>query len=101
MAGDRLHWVGREESVLMEGASMQLPMPMPEPLCDISCPSVASHVVGKMPKFSTFSGESTQKEEVSLEQWDFEVRSMMQSHMEVTLREGIVQSFCRAVADLV
>ena len=74
----------------VEGKNMQLPSPMPEPQHNISCPSVASQVVGKMPKFSTFSKDSTQKGEVSFEQWAIEVRSVMQSHMEATLREGIV-----------
>ena len=55
--------------MLMEGTSTQLPRQMPEPQHDISCPSVASQVVGKMPKFSTFSGDSTQKGEVSFDQW--------------------------------
>ena len=63
---------------------------MLEPQYGMFCPSVASQVVGKMPKFSTFSGDSTQKEEVSFEKWAFEVRSVMQSHTEVTLREEIV-----------
>ena len=92
---------GEEESVLVEGASMQLPRPMLEPQCDISSPSVALQVVGKMPNFSTFSGDYIQKGEVSFEQWAFEVRSMMQSHTEATLKEGIVQSLHGAVADLV
>ena len=70
----------------MEGANTQLPRPMPEPHHNISCPSVASQVVGKMLKFSIFSGDSTQKEEVSFEQWGFEVRSLLQSHTEVPLR---------------
>ena len=58
----------------VEGTSTQSPRPMPEPKHDISCPSVAWEVVGKMPKFSTFSGDSTLKGEVTLEQWAFEVR---------------------------
>ena len=37
------------------GTSMQLPRLMSEPQHDISCPSAASQVVAKMPKFSTFS----------------------------------------------
>ena len=90
MMGDRLCWVGREESVPVEGANTQSPRPMSEPQCDISCPSVTSQVVSKMPKFSTFSGDSTQKGEVSFKQWPFEVKSVMQSHTEVTLREGKV-----------
>ena len=101
MVGECLHWVGREESVLVEGTGMQLPRPMSEPQHDISWPSVASQVVGKMPKFSTFNGHSTQKGEFSFEQWAFEVGSMIQSHTEATLQEGIVQSLCRPVADLV
>ena len=82
----------------VEGANMQLPRQRPEPQHNISCPSVASQVVGKRPKFSTFSGDSTQKWEVLLEQWAFEVKTVMQSHTEVTLREGIVWSLCRATA---
>ena len=61
MMGDQLHWVGREESVLVEGAITQLPRQLPVLQCDISCPSVVSQVVGKMPKFSTFCRDSTQK----------------------------------------
>ena len=63
---------------------------MAEPKCNISCSSVASQVVGKIPKFSTLSGDSTQKGEVSFEQWPFEVKSLMQSHTGVTMGEGIV-----------
>ena len=61
MVGEGLCQVGREESVLMEGTGMQLPRLMSDPQCKISCPSVASKVVDKMPKISTFSGEPTQK----------------------------------------
>ena len=78
--------VGREEIVSVEGTNMQLPRQMPEPQCNISCPSVTSQVVGKMPKFSTFSGNCTQKWEVLFDQWAFEVNSVMQSHTEITLR---------------
>ena len=46
--GEWLCQVGREEGVLVEGASMQLPRPMSELQHDISCPSVAIHIVGKM-----------------------------------------------------
>ena len=99
--GDQLHQVGREESVSVEGANSLLPRQMPEPQCDISCPSVASKVVGKTPKLGTFSGDSTQKGDVSIEQWAFEVKSVMQSNTEVTLREGVVWSLHRAAADLV
>ena len=78
MMGDQLCWLGREESVSVVGANMQLPREMPEPQCDISCASVASQVVGKTPKFSTYNRDSTQKGEVSFEQWAFEVKSVMQ-----------------------
>ena len=78
--------VVREESVLVEDTDTQLPRQMPEPQHDISCPSVVSQVVGKMAKFSTFSGNFTQKGEFSFEQWAFEVKSVMQNHTEVTLR---------------
>ena len=57
--------------MLVEGTSMQLSRPMPEPQHNISCLHVASQVVGKMPKFSTFSEDSTQKGEVSFEQLAF------------------------------
>ena len=82
-------------------ANMQLPWKRPEPQFNISCPSVASLVEGKMPKFSTFNGDSTQKGEVLFEQWVFEVKSVMQSHTEATLREGIVWSLCSDVAILI
>ena len=36
-----------------------------------------------------------------LSNWPFEVRSVVQSHTEATLRERIVWSLCRAAADLV
>ena len=78
--GDQLHQVGRGEILLVEGTNMQLPMQMPEPQHDNSCPSVSFQVVGKMPKLSTFSGDSTQKGDVSFEQWAFEVKRVMQSH---------------------
>ena len=67
MVGEELHWVGREESVSVEGTSMQLPWPMSEPQHEISCPSVAPQVVGNVPKISTFSGDPTQKGEVSFD----------------------------------
>ena len=55
MMGEWLHQVGREESVSVEGASMQLPRLIVRATSStFSCPSVASQVVGKMPKFSTF-----------------------------------------------
>ena len=41
----------------VEGTNKQLPRPMQEQKCNISCPSVAPQVVDKMPKFSTFSGD--------------------------------------------
>ena len=84
---------GGEESVLVEGISMQLLRPMSDPQCDISFPSVALPVVGKMPKFSTFSGASTQKREVSFDQCTFKVRSVMQSHTQATLCEGNSMAF--------
>ena len=89
---NQLHWMGREEIMSLQGTNMELHRQMPEPQCNISCPSVDSQVVGKMPKFSIFSGDSTQMREVSFEQWAFEVRSVIQSHTEVKLREGIVWS---------
>ena len=79
MSSKGLCWMGREESVLVEGTSMQIPRLMSEPQHEISCPSVALQVLGYMPKTSTFSGDFTQKGEVSFEQWVFEVRSVMQS----------------------
>ena len=85
--GDWLHQMGREEIMLVEGTNTHLPRQMPEPQCNISCPCVASQVVGKMPKFRIFIGDSTQKGEVSFEQWAFEVKSVLQRHTEVTLRE--------------
>ena len=85
----------------VEGTIMQLPKQMPGPQHNISCPSVDSQVVGKMPIFCTFRGDFIQKGEVSCKQWVFEVKSEMQSHTEVTLREGIEWSLPVAVADLV
>ena len=91
----------REECVSVEGTNTQLSRQMPELQCNISSPIVASQVVGKMPKFSIFSGNPTQKEEVSFEQWAFEVKSVMQSHAEPAARERLVWSLYRAMADLV
>ena len=61
---------------------------------------MASQVLGIVPKFSTFSGGSIQKGEVSFEQWVFKVKSVMQSHTEVTLKEGMVWSLHGAVTDM-
>ena len=72
--------------MLDEGTNTQLHRQIPEPQCDISCPSVVSHIVGKMSQFSIFSGDFTQKGMVSFEQWAFKVKSIMQSHAEATLR---------------
>ena len=88
--GDQLYWVGRAQIMSVEGINMPLHRQTPEPKCDISWPCMASQLVCKMPKFSIFSGDSTQKGEVSSEQWTFEVKNVMQSHTEMTLREGIV-----------
>ena len=87
--------------MLAEDTNRQIHRPMIGPQHDISQPSVASQVVGKRPKFSTLSGNSTQKGQVLFEQRYFEVRHVMQSHTEVTLMEGTVQSLHKAMADLV
>ena len=50
-------YIGGVESVSVEDTSMQLHRLISEPQCDISCPSHVSEVVGKMPKFSIFSGD--------------------------------------------
>ena len=44
-----------------EGASTQLSRQMQEPQCNISCPSVASQVMGKMPNFSTIGRDPAQR----------------------------------------
>ena len=80
---------------------MLLPRQMPDPQSNIPCLSVASQVVGIIPKFSTFNGDSTQKGEILFEQWAFEVKSMMQSHTEVILIEVIVGSLQGVAVDLV
>ena len=85
--GDQLCWVGRKEIMSVEGTSMQLHRQIPELQHDNYCPCVASQVVGKVPKFSIFSGDSTIKGEISFEQQAFGVKSVMQSHTEATLRE--------------
>ena len=59
---------GKSRRCVGEGVSMQLSRPASVPQCKSSCPSITSQVVGKMPKISTFSGDPTQKEEVSFEQ---------------------------------
>ena len=101
MLREGLQSVGREENVSGEGANMQLSRLMSEPQGKHSYPSVTSQVVGKMPKISTLSGDPTQKGEVSFEQWVFEVKSVTQSHNEVTLQEGMLQSLHEATATLV
>ena len=80
---------------------MQMQGPILEPQSDISSPSVVAQLVSKTPKFSIFSRDSTQNGEVSFEQWAFDIKSVMHSHMEVTLKEGIVWSLCGAAADQV
>ena len=84
-----------------EGVSVQILRLTSVPQCKNSFPSVTSQVVGKVPKFSIFSEDPTQKREVLFKQWVFEVKSVLQSHTEVTLREGKVWSLCQAMADLV
>ena len=101
MGGDKLCWVQREEIVLRRDLKMQMQGPIPELQPDISCPNVASKLVGKTPKFSLYSGDPTQKGEVSFKQRTLKVKNVMQSHTEATLRERIVWSLCEAAADLV
>ena len=48
--------MGREENVSVEGASTQLSRQMSELQCKNSCLSVASQVVGKMPKLAPSVG---------------------------------------------
>ena len=55
----------------------------------------------KAPKFSLFSEDFTQKGEFVFKQWVFKVKSVMQSHTEAALREGIVCSLQGVTADLV
>ena len=78
---------------------MQMQRPIPEPQCNISFTRVAFHLLNKMPKSAIFSRDSTQMGEVLFEQWAFKVKSVLQSHMETTLREGKLLTLCRAVAD--
>ena len=58
---NQLCWVQWEEIVSVECTNMQLPRQMQEPQCDNSYWRLASQVVGRMPKFSTFSEDFTQK----------------------------------------
>ena len=67
----------------------------------MSYSSVASQHNRKTPKFSVFSGDPTKKSEVSFKQWAFRVKSVMQSHTEATLREGMICLLWEAMADLV
>ena len=101
MLGEGLQQVEREENVLGKGIHTWLSRPTSEPQYENSYLSVTSQIVSKMPKFSTFSRDPTQKGEVLFEQWVFEMKSMMQSHKEATLQEGMIQLLCRAVANLV
>ena len=97
---DYVGWV-EKKSCWWKTQNTQLPTQIPEPQWDVSCPSLASQVVGKMPKCGTFSVESTKKKEVSFEQWAFEVKNVMKSHTVATLREGLVWSLYGVAADLV
>ena len=65
--------------------------PMPEPQYKDYCPSVTSQVVGKMAKISSFCVDPTQKGDVSFKWWVFGVKSVMESHTEMTLCEAM---FC-------
>ena len=71
------------------GTNTEMQKPIPGPQHDISCPSVPSQLVSKMPKFSIME-TLPKKGKVLFEQWAFKIKSVMQSHMEVTLRKGIV-----------
>ena len=80
---------------------MQLHRSMQEPQCNMSYSSITSQLAGKTPKCGVFRGDSTQKREVSFKQWVFDVKSVMQSYTEATLREGRVHSLWGAKVDLV
>ena len=67
----------------------------------ISSSSIAPPIAGKVPKFSIFSEETSQKGKVSFEQWVFEVKRALQSHLETLLCKNIVHSLLGAMADLV
>ena len=62
--GDWLWWVGRE-IISGEDANMQPYRSMQEPQYNMSYSSVASQLLRKTPKFSVFSGDSTQKGEIA------------------------------------
>ena len=62
---------------------------------------VSPQTTVKTPKFNILSSKSVQKEEVSFDQWVFEVRSVLKKHSEATLWEGIICSLHGVMADLV
>ena len=64
LMGNQFQWVGRDEVIPGEDANMQPHRPMQKPYCGMSYSSVAFQLVGKMPKFSVFSGDSAQNGEV-------------------------------------
>ena len=53
---------GKEDVILKEDGNMQPHRSIQEPQCDMSYFCVASQLAGKTPKFSVFSGDSTQKD---------------------------------------
>ena len=57
-------------------------------------------LLGRAYKFNIFSGEGAQKGEVSIDQWIFEVKSVLPDHPEATLWESIIHSLCAAATDL-
>ena len=65
---------GERRNISVEGTNTQLHRQVPEPQCNVSYPSQASQLIGKMPTFSIFSEDSTQHGEVSFELWAFEVK---------------------------
>ena len=53
-----------------------------------------------VPKLSAFSGEAG-KEEVSFDQWSYELQTLRKSYSDLALREGIQHSLRGAAADVV
>ena len=97
---DQLRWVGDRKLHLGKMKMFNCLGPYQTHYVRIFYSSVAPPLVGKTPKFSIFNGETAQRR-ILFEQWVFEVKSVLKSHLEVTLWEGIVLLLWEAMAKLV
>ena len=91
--------MGRDEVISGEDANINPHRSMQE--YGMSYSSVASQLVGKNQGLMYLVEILPRRGEVSFKQWVFKVKSVMKSHTEGTLSEGIVHSLQGAMADLV